>query len=187
MKAKAFYLVLDFEANCSGENTKDHEIIEFPAVLVKTDTHAIIDEFRTFVRLVKHSKLSDFIKQLTHITDEQVNQGLEWGKCLHEFELWCKKHGLTTSNCAIVTCGDWDLKTMLPNQLVLTKTKLTSYLKELLSSWTNIKTAFSIAYRTKPMGMDNMLDYLKLSLGENHEEKTLKSFHLHICVRWTSS
>lgn len=171
MKPKAFYLVLDFEANCSGENTRDHEIIEFPAVLVRSDTHAIVDEFRSFVNLVKHKQLSEFIKQLTHITDEQVVGGWEWSKCLYEFELWCKKHNLTTANCTVVTCGDWDLKTMLPNQLSLTKTKLTSYLKELFSSWTNVKTAFSIAYRTKPVGMDTMLDRLKLPLGENHKEK----------------
>lgn len=117
MKPKAFYLVLDFEANCSGENTRDHEIIEFPAVLVRSDTHSIVDEFRSFVNLVKHKQLSEFIKQLTHITDEQVNAGLEWNKCLFEFEMWCKKHSLTSANCAVVTCGDWDLKTMLPNQL----------------------------------------------------------------------
>jgi inhibitor of KinA sporulation pathway (predicted exonuclease) len=149
MKSKAFYLVLDFEANCSGENTRDHEIIEFPAVLVKSDTHAIVDEFRTFVNLIKHKQLSEFIKQLTHITDEQVNNGLEWSKCLFEFELWCKKHGLSSANCSVATCGDWDLKTMLPNQLLLTKTKLSSYLKDLLCSWTNVKTAFSIAYAIK--------------------------------------
>lgn len=62
--------------------------------------------------------------------------------------------------------------------IALTKTKLTGYLKEMFSSWTNVKTAFSIAHRTKPMGMDNMLDWLKLPLGENHEVKTLKKFSL---------
>lgn len=69
---KEFYLVMDFEANCSGDNTRDHEIIEFPAVLVKSATGDVVDEFHSFVNLVKHKQLSDFIKELTHITDEQV-------------------------------------------------------------------------------------------------------------------
>lgn len=33
---KPFYLVIDFEANCSEKDSKDHEVIEFPAVLVDT-------------------------------------------------------------------------------------------------------------------------------------------------------
>lgn len=70
---KQFYLVVDFEANCSSDQARDHEIIEFPAVLVETKTGKIIDEFRTFVQMITHQQLSDFIKNLTHITDEQVS------------------------------------------------------------------------------------------------------------------
>ena len=88
-----YYLVLDFEANCSADQVKDHEIIEFPCILIDSKTGSTISEFRSFVKLVNFDKLSDFIKDLTHITDEQVNTGLSWSDCLKAFQnfLFCVK------------------------------------------------------------------------------------------------
>ena len=48
-----YLLILDFEANCSNNNTRDHEICEFPVVLLDIETKTIVDEFRTFVKPVK--------------------------------------------------------------------------------------------------------------------------------------
>jgi inhibitor of KinA sporulation pathway (predicted exonuclease) len=162
-------LVIDFEANCSGQDQRDHEIIEFPAVLVNTLTGAIISEFHTFVNVVKTKKLSQFIKDLTHITDEQVSSGLAWQTCLQEFEAWCHKYGVTPENTTVITCGDWDLKTMLPNQLALTKTKLTDYLNRLFGYWSNVKISFSSCLKyTGLYGMEQMLDLLNLKLDGHH-------------------
>jgi len=160
---------MDFEANCSGQDQRDHEIIEFPAVLVNTSDGTIITEFHTFVKLVKTKKLSQFIKDLTHITDEQVNSGLPWSACLQEFETWCHKNGITPENTTVITCGDWDLKIMLPNQLALTKTKLSNYLNELFGSWSNVKISFSSCLKyTGLYGMEQMLDTLGLPLDGHH-------------------
>mgnify|MGYP001344521786 CR=1 FL=1 len=166
---KAHYLVIDFEANCSGQNKRDHEIIEFPAVLVDTKTGAVISEFRTFVKLVKTKSLSQFIKDLTHITDEQVSNGMYWETCLQEFETWCHKYNIMPENTTVVTCGDWDLKTMLPNQLSLTKTKLTDYLNRLFGCWSNVKTSFSSCFKYSGLyGMEQMLHSLDLQLVGHH-------------------
>ena len=48
-----YLLILDFEANCSNNNMRDHEICEFPVVLLDIETKTIVDEFRTFVKPVK--------------------------------------------------------------------------------------------------------------------------------------
>lgn len=165
---KDYYLVLDFEANCSKQDARDHEIIEFPAVLVNAKTGVTINEFRSFVKLVSHKKLSKFIKELTHITDEQVNQGLEWKTCLFEFEKWCISNNISSENTTVVTCGDWDLKTMLKNQLYMTKTKLSPLLKELFGCWTNVKIPFSKYTGSKAKGMANQLKYLGIPLSGHH-------------------
>jgi inhibitor of KinA sporulation pathway (predicted exonuclease) len=165
--SKEFYLVIDFEANCSSENARDHEIIEFPAVLVNAKTGETVSEFRKFVKMVNHKKLSEFIKDLTHITDEEVSNGLEWGVCLFEFEVWCHQNDITPDNTTIVTCGDWDLKTMLANQLNLTQTKLTYFLNHLFGCWNNVKIEF-MKKTSNRGGMAEMLKVLDLELTGHH-------------------
>lgn len=163
-----YYLVLDFEANCSGDNKKDHEIIEFPCIVVNSATGEIKAEFRTFVRLVNHDKLSEFAKDLTGITDEQVNSGISWADSLVAFEKWCHDNNID-SNATIVTCGDWDLGTMLPRQLNITKTKLSPFLTELFGKWHNVITSFKDHYKNdKRKGLARMLEQLDLSLDGKH-------------------
>ena len=70
-----YLAVLDFEATCF-EDSDDHEIIEFPTVIIDIETKKVIDEFRVYIKPIKNSKLSDFCKNLTGITQEQVNSGI---------------------------------------------------------------------------------------------------------------
>jgi len=168
---KPFYLVIDFEANCSNNNTRDHEIIEFPAVLVDAETGSIVAEFRQFVRTVHTGKVSTFIQNLTGITPQQIyGEGIAWFNCLKLFEEWCEHNGVNTDTATVVTCGDWDLKTMLPRQLLLTKTKLSPQLAALFGCWNNVKVTYRDAYNyRRMMGMANMLIDLKLDLiGRHH-------------------
>lgn len=166
---KSQYIVLDFEANCSGDQVRDHEIIEFPGVLVNAETGQTISEFRTFVKMIKHKQLSEFIKDLTHITDEELQNGMTWSESLSEFEAWCKTHNVTPDNTTMVTCGDWDLKTMLSNQLSVSHTELTPFLNELFGCWTNMKASFRNAMGNHRMiGMDGMLTELGIPLVGHH-------------------
>jgi len=166
--SKPFYLVIDFEANCSSADMRDHEIIEFPAVLIKGETGEVIDEFHTYVKMFSHDKLSEFIKDLTHITDEQVSNGQEWTECLLNFEKWCSEKGLDHENCTIVTCGDWDLKTMLHNQLAISNSKLSPFLNRMFGCWNNAKVAYVKYTGNKSRGMDQMLKDLGLELVGHH-------------------
>lgn len=165
---KKYYMVIDFEANCSSERDRDHEIIEFPAVLVEATSGKTVSEFHHYVKMVTHQKLSDFIKNLTHITDEQAQNGLEWTQCLAEFEKWCVSHNVTPQNTTVVTCGDWDLRSMLDRQLTITKTKLTEFVNELFGCWTNIKKYYGVAMQVPATGMDGMLKSLNLQLDGHH-------------------
>ena len=166
---KEKYLVIDFEANCSSEHDRDHEIIEFPAVLIDTKSGNTISEFHSYIQMVTHKKLSEFIKNLTHITDEQVKNGLPWKECLGEFEQWCRKNNITSKNTTVVTCGDWDIQSMLERQLSITKTRLSLYLTELFSCWNNVKQSFTQCTKEQAFGgMEKMLKYFNLQLEGHH-------------------
>ncbi len=166
---KTHVLILDFEANCSNDQMKDHEIIEFPAVLLNLKTKQIQSEFRTFVKMQHHTNISDFIKELTHITDEDLTNGMTWVEALMAFEVWCDENGVTSRNTTVICCGDWDLKTMLPKQLELHGTKITPKVNELFSSWVNIKTTYKkVMKKKRRIGMAEMLSELNIPLVGHH-------------------
>lgn len=168
---KPYYCVIDFEANCTSQGKRDHEIIEFPAILINTANGETISEFRRFVHTIKTGKISRFINELTHITDADLHGelGCTWWECLSLFEEWCKENNITSENTTIVTCGDWDFKTMLPRQLELTKTKLSALLTPLLSSWHNVKRSYKTAKNVRRApGMGGMLTELKIPLVGHH-------------------
>lgn len=170
-RPKSRFLVLDFEANCSGNQQRDHEIIEFPCVLVDSTTGTVLAEFREFVHTVKTGPVSQFIQDLTGITTAQLKAyAVPWAECLARFEQWCERFNITSDNCVVVTCGDWDLRTMLPRQLLITGTVLSPRQQALFKQWCNMKETYRQAYAyRKLMGMDTMLMDMNLELiGRHH-------------------
>jgi inhibitor of KinA sporulation pathway (predicted exonuclease) len=71
------YLVIDLEATCDNAGAvpkHEMEIIEIGAVLVDCETFEPLAEFQTFVRPVRHPKLTPFYQELTSITQAQVDE-----------------------------------------------------------------------------------------------------------------
>ena len=69
------YLVVDLEATCDEHHAMprdETEIIEIGAVLVDGATFEPLDEFQTFVRPLRHPRLTPFCTQLTTITQADV-------------------------------------------------------------------------------------------------------------------
>lgn len=69
------YLVVDLEATCDDMHAlprEETEIIEIGAVLVDGVTLQPLDEFQSFVRPVKHPRLTPFCTKLTTITQADV-------------------------------------------------------------------------------------------------------------------
>lgn len=167
--SKPYICVIDFEANCSDEGAKDHEIIEFPALLFDAGFMSCIAKFRQFVRPVKHTGISPFIQELCKITSDDMKSAVSWRECLNRFENWCEKNNVNSETTTVVTCGDWDLKTMLPKQLSLTRTRLSTRLQKLFYCWNNIKLTYKNALKKKKMmGMDKMLKELQIPLLGTH-------------------
>lgn len=114
--------VLDFEASCDTEEQMrrgEMEIIEFPSVLLDIENNTIISEFQQFVKLNKYQKVSGYCTQVTGITQEKLdNEGRLFAEVFHNHQEWLRSFGIPEQkNCLFVTCGDWDLKTMLPRQV----------------------------------------------------------------------
>lgn len=66
-----------------------------------------------------------------------------------------------------MTCGDWDLKTALPNHLKYAKLECKSYFKK----WCNIKIIYGDAMQEKTKEIIDMLYSLNLKLkGIRHSE-----------------
>ena len=74
------YLVLDFET--TGLDYKTEQVIEVGAIKYDEDFNEV-GMFHTYVKLyVKHG-LSDFIKDLTGITEEKLEYGMNEGDAMH--------------------------------------------------------------------------------------------------------
>jgi inhibitor of KinA sporulation pathway (predicted exonuclease) len=72
--------VMDLEATCwcdkqpPGSPAGPNEIIEIGAVMVAMNGLKVEGEFNAFVKPVQNPTLSDFCKELTHITQEDVDR-----------------------------------------------------------------------------------------------------------------
>ncbi len=176
-------VVLDFESTCKEGTPPDpQEIIELPSVLVSLEERAVVDAFETFVRPVHHPRLDPFCTELTSIRQEQVDGAPGFLDAYAMHRAWLSGHGLLAAGegprrrdgsgepdrFVFVTCGDWDLSTMLPAQCAASQLPVTE-LPRVYRRWCNIKKPFGAAFqRDKGFGMPTMLESLGLELQGRH-------------------
>jgi len=188
-----FYIVLDFEATCCDTDRafatgkkpafpREHmEVIEFPSVLVDVrpmregKPPKIVDEYQAYVQPVLHPHLTEFCTKLTGITQETVDAGVSFRDAFRGHQKWLHGHGIDLrkpgTQAAILTCGDWDLKTELPQQLLhelhLHGTKLPY--PTLYRQWINVQRVFKARHRGFRGGMMRMLEHLQIPhTGRHH-------------------
>lgn len=170
--AYTYAIVLDFEATCDNRRHNPQpdpqEIIELPSVLVSLDTLEIVSEFESFVRPHHHPQLTPFCHELTSITQADVDGASEFPSVLAAHERWLDEYGLNEHNSLLVTCGDWDLVTMLPAQCPVAVPPVTT-LRPIYTRWLNVKKLFcDVRQRSKAPGMAGMLKSLGLELTGHH-------------------
>lgn len=199
-----YLLVLDFEATCGerGFPQDQVEIIEFPTIAYDLHEKKEVGRFHEYVRPVIQPRLTEFCTRLTGIT--QVSCRIPRSHILYYFKLlihlsheqetvdnaepfppvWVRfKNFLKEQNLlekpstyAFITCGAWDLHTMLPRQLshVISTNPSAKSDEGLLATHfqdrvINIKTAFQKKYGYKnAKGMAKMLGALKMNLVGRH-------------------
>ena len=162
-------IILDFEATCDDKaRPSPQEIIEFPSVLVALDTLDVADEFEAFVKPVHHPVLSEFCKSLTSISQADIDKAATFPDVFADHKTWLDGHGLTADNAFIVTCGDWDLGTMLPAQCPVSAPPVET-LPPIYTKWQNIKAAYcQVRQKDKAPGMSGMLREMGLELVGRH-------------------
>lgn len=159
-----YYVILDFEATCIRGQIRPQEIIEFPSVIVETKSQQIVSEFQEYIKPVHHPKLSDFCVELTGITQQKVIKGIDFPTAVKRYQKWLAENGLVGDNFILVTCGDWDLCEMYPEQCHLSGVKV----EKPFMKWINIKDEFRRLYHRKGKGMVGMLEHLGLTLEGRH-------------------
>ena len=169
-----FIAILDFEATCDKgkKGPKPQEIIEFPTVLFDNRSLEVVAEFSAFVRPVHHPTLTPFCTELTSIVQRDVDTARPFPEVWTEHTRWLEGQGLSVNapgegpSWALLTCGDWDLATMLSTQLAA------SQIDEVplaYRRWINVKRPFARwAKAKKGPGMAGMLKALGLELKGRH-------------------
>lgn len=158
-----YLCMLDFEANCGGKRVVP-EIIEFPSVLLKRPSGGgggleYVDQFERFCKPT-HS-LTSFCTKLTTIRQDQVNLAKPFKEVLAEHQAWLDGHTLRDcSSFTFVTCGDGDLRSMLPFQCQLLHIEVPARYKR----WINIQQVFQRHCReARGFGLKNMLLHLDIA------------------------
>jgi inhibitor of KinA sporulation pathway (predicted exonuclease) len=152
------YVVIDFEATCDEPyNPTPQEIIEFPAILVDSEQDDEAVEFHAHVRPVAHPRLTDFCRELTGIRQEQVDRAASFPEVLAQFGSWLRTH--CDGDTLFVTCGDWDLASMLPRQCTQHRLAVPAW----ANRWANLKRIFAWHFpqasgRVGLVGMASSLD-----------------------------
>eukprot|EP00094_Tigriopus_californicus_P006775 TCALIF_06526-PA protein Name:"Similar to NUB1 NEDD8 ultimate buster 1 (Homo sapiens)" AED:0.17 eAED:0.17 QI:0/0.66/0.57/0.85/0.83/0.71/7/149/781 len=168
-----YFLIIDFEATCLHKQPiKPQEIIEFPCLKVNARNFDVVAEFHRYVKPVHHPTLSVFCSELTGILQETVQNESTFPEVFQAFQDWIREEALLESRFCFVSCGDWDLRTMLPAQCELCQLQVPDYLHR----WINIKKSFHKSHRSFPRHLTAMLTEFGLEFeGRPHMENTSNS------------
>lgn len=154
------YVIIDFECTCAKEVLRPVEIIEFPSVIVDSETLEVVSEFHEYVRPVSNPTLTDFCTELTGITQKDVDSADTFPDVFKRYNRWLAENGCI--NFVLVTCGSKDFDSTFPKQCKLSGIKPTGRFSQLI----NIKKEFEVFYGKKAR---DMTDMLKLPLiGRHH-------------------
>ncbi len=171
-----YVCILDFEATCDDVKNYDNEIIEFPSVLLRWNpmkgNYEQISEFQVYCKPLVNDKVTKFCTDLTGITQETVNNGIDFTNALTKHQEWlfseCKNDNpeiLFEDNVMIVTCGAWDLSSIFPKEI---KRWMIPNPNKIYQRYINVKNEFAHHYHCKGYGMGRMLKHLQIPLEGRH-------------------
>lgn len=173
-----FFVVLDFEAVFDKPQPTVMDIIEFPSVLVDAHSNKIVSEFQKYVKPLVIPTLNPICTQITGITQSTVDMAEAFPIVHQQWKKWLQASVISSlplspqyRSFCFVTCGDWDIKTMLPAQFINSSLVMDEEDLASCSRWINIKDCFNTFYKGKHrqcFGMAQMLQALNLPLQGRH-------------------
>ena len=165
-----YKLVVDLEATCCKNNEfprYEMEIIEIGAVLLDSENKTV-STFQTFVKPTVHPLLTDFCKELTTITQDQVDTAPSFNIAMTSFLNWVHEYVIVFYD--FYSWGDFD------KNIISRQAKQLNYknpkLDVLLSNHFNLKQIFADRNGVKPMGVSAALKFKGLKFeGTPHRAK----------------
>lgn len=124
-----FYVIMDLEWNNSYNKYRKcfvNEILEIGAVMVNEDLE-VIDTFSVIIRSQLIKKLSGRVKNLTHITNEDMTSGVSFQRAVLDFSKW-----IGSRNCIFMSWGNSDIRVLYDNFGMFCKTTGIPFLTEYL-------------------------------------------------------
>jgi inhibitor of KinA sporulation pathway (predicted exonuclease) len=154
------YIIMDLESTCWKEHTdsKSHEIIEIGAVKLNDSLEAF-EEFDSFIRPIINPQLSQFCKDLTNISQEDIDHADLFDSVFSGFLKWIGEESYT-----LVTWGDYDIIHIQ----IDCKRHLLKFPKRLTKKHINLKSKFAEARKIRPCGMDQALQMINIPLEGTH-------------------
>uniref|UniRef100_A0A8C4R751 Exoribonuclease 1 n=1 Tax=Eptatretus burgeri TaxID=7764 RepID=A0A8C4R751_EPTBU len=136
-----YLCVVDFEATCEkGQREYQHEIIEFPVVLVNLHKRCVEGYFREYVRPLVIPQLTDYCIELTGIKQEVVDGAETFPTVLLHAVEWMQQLGLGTRHTfCFLTDGSYDMSRFLYQQCKLSSLKFPTFARR----WINVRKSFS--------------------------------------------
>jgi len=160
----AYWLVIDLEATTEegGWPVEHMEIIEIGASLVDASGHEI-DHFQRFVRPLRRPILTRFCRQLTHITQADVDAATTLPTLWPQFERWLEPHHARLGGWC--SWGDYDRQQLEQDWH---QHGLSSHLRTL--PHLNLKQRFAKARQlARPVGLNAALQLAGISFsGQQH-------------------
>ncbi|KAL4498039.1 hypothetical protein ABPG72_014896 [Tetrahymena utriculariae] len=158
-----YLFVIDFECNQPGS-----EIIEFPITVVDLKQKKVVDTFHSYVRPTKIKKLSNFIKKLTGIKQEDVDASESIETIIIRVEAFLSKYEQFKA-AILYDCAN-DAK-FLSNEI---KNKQLNITNKFLLSYINLRNVFPINLTggIKNISLSHALEVLDMSFeGQKHTGK----------------
>lgn len=158
------WLVIDLEATTDdgGWPLEEMEVIEIGASIV-TRAGREIDHFQRFIRPQRRPLLTAFCRQLTHITQANIDHASPTKYVWEQFERWLGQHLPKLEGWA--SWGDYDRKQL---EQEWQQKQLNSALEHL--PHTNLKQLFANARQLKhPLGLNSALQLAGMQFsGQQH-------------------
>lgn len=158
------WLVIDLEATTDdgGWPVAEMEIIEIGATLVNREGREL-DSFQRFVRPLRRPLLTPFCRELTHITQANIDVALTLTEVWPLFERWLGQHQSRLVGWA--SWGDYDRKQLVQDWQ---RMQLNSALSQV--PHINLKQRFAKARRLeRPLGLNGALQLAGMQFnGQQH-------------------
>ncbi|KAI6650293.1 3'-5' exoribonuclease 1-like [Oopsacas minuta] len=162
-----YLLVLDFECTCESPKPLgwQHEVIEFPILLLNTQTLKVEKEFHSFCRPILNPKLTKFCVDYTGISQDKVDTAPTFVELLPLVDKWVYENVVARKvPFAFATDGPWDFFKFLRPQCEFSHLEYPWY----ATKWVNVRKHFSRYYGLRG-GISYMLECLgQKFIGEPH-------------------